>query len=190
MAPLYLSENSTFEQIPPGTHFGVCTGIFDLGTSHDGLYNKDVRRVLIVWEIPDHEGKTLAAFYSFSLNNGSKLREHLDSWRGPLSPEEAKKLDLFSMLDEPAALTVIHKPNREGELRARVESVGPLPDGIEPPRRRGPLLSFSFMDDDPEVPEETPDWIVNLIQKSDEWEALTRPPDEEVGDEGDEADPF
>ena len=43
-----------FEPVPQGAWQAVCCAVFDLGTQVNPLFNKEIYKVLIMWEFPEH----------------------------------------------------------------------------------------------------------------------------------------
>ena len=53
--PLLVSSKSgsDIEPVPAGLHQGVCVGVFDIGTQHSEIWNKDSRKVILQFELPE-----------------------------------------------------------------------------------------------------------------------------------------
>lgn len=170
------------EPIPAGTHVAVCVGYTDLGTQTEMVkgQKKEQRRVMIFWDIPEErmeiDGKSLpkriSCRYTLSLYEKATLRKMMDSWKGePLTADELAGFDLDNLINRPAMLQVIHKPNerKPGEVYANVNAVLPLFKGIPRPAMEtepikyeieGPNGIFVIPGDD------IPRWIKNIIKDS------------------------
>lgn len=174
------------EPIPAGTHVAVCVGYADLGTQTETFQGqtKEQRRVMIFWDIPEErmeiDGKSLpkriSARYTLSLYEKSTLRKMLDAWKGEsLTPDELTGFDLDNLINRPAMLQVVHKPNpkKPGEVFVNVNTVLPLFKGIPRPAMEvepikyeieGPTGVFMIPGDD------IPRWIRTIISESYEAE--------------------
>jgi len=173
------TSGTSFEPVPEGMHHAVCYSIFDLGTQHNPVFDSKARKVLIVWELPeerieiekDGEEKNLpraiSKQYTLSLHEKANLRKDLESWRGKaFTRAELEGFDVKNLLSVNCMLQVIHKTENK-KTYANITSVVSLygKKKLEP---ENPIRFFSF-EDTMDIPEGTPDWIVNKIKASDEW---------------------
>lgn len=180
--------------IPEGVTIGTCFAVYDLGTVHDKLYDKDVHKIIIMWELPEHriqleqDGKTvdlpraISQRYTLSLHEKSNLRHHLEAWRGrAFTSEELVGFDLRAILGKPCQIQVIHKTDK-GKTYSNVGAVMAIPKGMAVPKQENPSKWFSF-EEGAEIPSNAPVWVFELIQASKEWQAMkaaseaTTPPD-------------
>lgn len=185
------SGSGDFAPLPSGMHHAVCCSVVDLGVQPS--YNPQFapkRQVAITWEVPGEtiliEGKQLpraiTAIYTLSLSPKSKLRPMLESWRGrPFTEEEKEGFDVTKLLGANCFLNVVHNvgKDKQGQPRtyANVASVNPLPKGTARMTAINPHVSFVFEDgaQEAKIPDEVPEWIAKLIQRSEQWQDLTAP---------------
>ena len=152
-------------QLPtPGLHHAVCSKAFDLGLQAESYNGESSTRhkALVVWEIDEliddenseYNGKRLLVHreYTLSLTEKSRLREHLESWRGKefSDKELADGFDITKLLGVQCQLMVMTKTSKAGNQYAVVQSVAPA--GKTPP-----LMN-------PELPDDwCPEWIKKKI---------------------------
>lgn len=175
-----IKETKSYDPIPADIHMGVCVWLYDVGT-HENQYGKKSRRGIISFELPDvridieHDGEALnlprmiSKEYTLSLHKKANLRLHLEAWRGSVfSPEELKGFDLQKILGKNAMLQVVHEQKDNGEIRAKLNAILPLYKGIVGKEPETAVRFFAF-GESTEIPEGTPEWIVNRMKESDEW---------------------
>ena len=165
--------------ISEGVHLAVCIGIWDLGTQHSKIFDKEIHQVLIMWEIPDERimvnnkdlPLAISKRYTLSLNEKASLRKDLESWRGKAFPAETLKkgFDLNKILGKTCQIQIIHNENN-GKTYANIAGIMALPKGTEPLESENPLRFYS-MADSKEVPEDTPEWIKEIIKQSKELQS-------------------
>ncbi len=173
-----------YEPIPAGLHHAICYSFFDLGTQFNEKYGKKERKVLLVWELPEQRieikkdeetldlPKARSRSYTLSLHKKANLRRDLESWRGkPFTAKELEGFDLADILGANATLQLIHETKGD-KTYVNISNVLPLVAGNKR-EAENPINYFSF-DDHSDLPENTPNWIAEIIQKSDEWKALKR----------------
>jgi hypothetical protein len=175
-----------FEQVSEGVHRGVCYSIYDLGTHRDDKYQKDVHKVLLIWELPDERieverngekkdlPRVISKKYTLSLGEKATLRKDLQTWRGrAFTPEELKGFDLKNVLSKNCQLQVIHTTKEKGKTYANVAAIIPMPKNSAKFSPENPVRFFSFADGSLEIPDGTPDWIKDEIKASEEWQTLS-----------------
>jgi len=185
--PLIASDTGngqTFDPVAEGVHIGICYSVVDLGTHLNKQFNKEKHQVCFTWEIPaerieiekDGEKKDLPRVVSkittLSLGEKANLRKMLQSWRGKaFTPEELKGFDLKNVLGAPCQILVVHNKGADGKTYANVDSVMPAPKGVELPQdTENPKVYFCIADSDGAIPESVPEWQVNKIKMSKEWD--------------------
>lgn len=151
-----VSGGGDFKNVPAGTYFGVCTGMFDLGMQPgSAAYPKPKHVLMFRMEIPSENidwGEDGAPFdgpaviyerRTFSMHENSRLRELVQSWIGrTLSDDEARKFDLTSLVGKAATLNVVHNKSNNGKTYANVAAFAPLPRGVQPIGASGELLVY------------------------------------------------
>ena len=180
------------DPIPAGLQLARCYGVFDTGTHHDAMYDKDKREVVVVFEVPKcrititKEGeepkdlpRAISQKYTISLHEKANLRKHLESWRGrAFTADELNGFELKNIVGKPCLLNIIHNTPAEVTY-ANISTITPLMDGMEPSKAENPEAYFSFddctTDGEPDFPEGMPNWIVEQAKESAEYKSLVNP---------------
>lgn len=161
-------ENKEFTPAPQGLHRAVCVDVLDTWTEErpqefgGGL----VEKTRIVWEIDERmaDGRPflVSQFYTASLHEKAKLRQHLESWRGRVfSEEELNGFDLENILGVPCQLQVIHHTNKAGKTYANVAGVVPPSKGQPSLRPSGDYIRHKDRKEENEsAPGESDGWQV------------------------------
>lgn len=153
---MIVSAEGEFKPTPAGTHLAICTGYIDLGTQTadygpvDG--KKSQRKIRITWELCEltrDDGKPTTTGKSYTNNNGdkTKLREHLQSWRGrPFTPAELEKFDLDNILGKPCMITIVHQPKRGGGtgMSESISAITTVYKGVPIPAQVSPMVTFEI----------------------------------------------
>ena len=139
-----------FTPAPEGTHVARCVRIIDIGTQPGSdLYPEPRHKVILAWELPEEMVKTddgerpqlVMQWYTASLHEKSKLRQHLHSWRGKaFTPDELKGFQLKNVLGAPCMLSIVH--SEKG--RANVASVAKLPKSVHCPIAINDLVHYEI----------------------------------------------
>lgn len=176
------------ELIPADTYQAVCYGVVDIGTQEGSYMGTPTqkRQVIIFWEIPDivmeieKDGKkmkmprVISKFYTLSLSEKANLYHDLVSWRGrPFTKEELDGFDVTKIIGANCFLGIVHNTKSDGSVRESVHTVGKLMKGIEPKTPKTPIWKYSMMDDGMNIPNTLPQWIVDIIKKSKEYQAFS-----------------
>jgi hypothetical protein len=183
---LIKETSSSFEQAPIGAHIAICVSLIDIGTSrkeYEGRvsYRREVR---IAFELPnelietgEHAGQphVVSMFYTMSLSEKAKLRDHLKNWRGrDFTPSELSGFDLRNILGKPCMLSVTHN----GKGKSIIGGIMSLPRGTPVPALANNVLYFSLDEFDQSVFDSLSEGIKGMIEKSREYQALIAPPDQ------------
>lgn len=178
---------SSFELVPPGTHYAVCTRVLNLGdqTTKFGSTPKhfigfDVPAIRVEWEKDGvkHEGPAfIGSRYTSSLSPKAILRQHLEAWRGrAFTEEQLAGFDLFSLLGVPAMLSVTH--TEDGKY-ANIAAIMGMPPGSPNIKPESELLGY-----DPSSPNanevfaKLPEGFQKAIQRGQQPVAPPAPPPE------------
>lgn len=176
-------KSESFPPVEAGLHHAICCGVYNLGTQISEKFNTVQRQVLLQWEITDlkidikdkntGETKSMARViskqYTNSLNEKATLRKDLETWRGQMfSASEMEGFELLNLLGKNCLLQIIHRSN-EARTYAKISSILPLQKGTEERESENPMKSFS-LDHGEEIPPDTPQWICDIIEKSEEWQ--------------------
>jgi hypothetical protein len=175
-----------FKPIEAGTHHAICIGVIDMGTHFNEIYNNFSHKVLLMWELPEYEDRitiekegeptidlprVVSKQYTLSLHEKANLRKDLEAWRGKsFTSDELQGFNVGKLLEANCILNIIHV-HKNDKTYANIATIMPLMKGMgkrEPERR---TVIFEFPDDggQVEIPEDVPEWIVNIIKKSQEW---------------------
>lgn len=180
------SGGTQFPPTPEGLHQATCYGVIDIGTQHQEKWDTDVRKVVVVWELPeqridvDRDGqkvslpRAISKIFTLSLHQKSSLRKYLTSWRGrSFSEKELKGFNLENLLGVKAQLQIIHQ-HKADRVFANIEAIIPAV-GDKKGTSENPLMFFSFEDEHPVIPETCPSWIEDMIHQSLEWNMAVNP---------------
>lgn len=168
-------EGGDFEPIVAGMHGAVCAWIYDLGSQYSEMFNKTSKKLIICWEIPgqriewegEDQPRMTSREYTQSLHKKSNLRQDLESWRSKeFTSKELEGFDLKNILGQSCTLQIIHK-TKDDRTYANIQNVLPATTKYKPENE--PVF-FSMSDGGP-IPENTPDWIKEKIEASEEWKA-------------------
>ncbi len=193
----------SFDPIPEDLHLAICYGIWDLGTQFSDTFHNTSHKVIISWELrncrADFEQKdgtkknlprAISKPYTLSLHQKAQLRKDLENWRGKkFTEEELKGFDLKKLLGVPCQIQVIH--NVTGyDTYANVAAIITAPQGTKV-NLENEKQFFSF-EEGGQIPSNTPQWIEEMIKKSEEFQEGTNhneggPPPE---GEKDDSTPF
>ena len=173
-------EQKSIPIIEAGTYAAVCVSIIDLGEHYNKTYDKNSRKVLFMWEIPDEQieidgemkPRMISETYTASLGDKANLRKTLESWRGrQFTAEELERFDLENVLGVPCMLSVIHTENpNSGKTYARVSAITRLPKGYPAIASTAEHVIFSLDDHDALDKMQTlPEWVQNRIKESNTY---------------------
>ncbi len=175
-----MTEGGTFTPAPEGTHGARLLQAIDLGTQN-GIYGPK-RNLMVTFELPakpmeDGRPYSVAVWYGASLNRKSNLRGDLTSWLGrELTGEEIQNFSWKIFGDTPCLVTITHKTNDSGEVRAKVQSITAVPEGMDVAPLVGEFLIFDLENFDEAVFAKIPEGIKAIIEKSPQYQALTIKP--------------
>lgn len=147
-----MAENTTvsapkggdWQNVSEGLHVAVCVDVLPKWTEPiPERFRKpngptERTRTKLVFEVPDEldsEGRPLIVsnFYTASLHEKAKLRQHLESWRGRrFSDPELAGFDLENVVGVPAQIQVVHA----GDF-ANLAAIVRLAKGMEAPKPSG-----------------------------------------------------
>ena len=196
----------SYDPVPQGMHQAVCYAVYDLGTQFSEKFGKSMKKVLIMWEIPEERidiqrkdsgeivnlPRAISKEYTASLHQKSNLRKQLEAWRGrAFTAEELAGFDLVKLLGVNCMLQVIHQTKGD-KTYANVETVVPLMKGMTKKNPENSTKWFSF-EDQTEIPDGTPEWVVKKIEAAEEWNASSDPeppPSDDSGFVPDDDIPF
>ncbi len=180
------------ELAPAGAHIARCFMVVDLGTQNSSYMGKPKKahKILLAFELPgellkegDFAGQPFALYarYTLSLFDQALLRQHLESWRGRAFTEaELAGFDVKNVLGHYCMVSVIHEADGD-KTYANVKGVMPIPKGTPKPAAVNKDVYFDVDTGDISI---LPEWLQNIVKKSDEWAARMAPkPEEKKGTE-------
>jgi hypothetical protein len=185
-------ENEEFKPIDAGIHRAVLVGGFDLGSQYNERYLTTSAKVVLMWELADltikrngqDAPRVISKMYTNSMHEKANLRRDLESWSGTqFNDRQAQQVDSSDYLGRSCQLQIIHFRRSDGKTAAKVQTVLPCKDEIKPVT---PIREYSIEENGINIPEGTPEWIVKLIEKSDEWEELQHHTYREEGNNSDD----
>jgi hypothetical protein len=157
--------------VPEGIYDGVLVGVYDLGTQQNEMFKKEQEEVLFVWELVDEEHTeplTISKFYTNSHHEKSALRRDFEAITGRslTKEEEESGVELKSLLGTPAQVQVV-TDNANGKERSKIKSVMKFRERREIKAKSN--LMYYDMTENHELPNDTPEWIAQIIQRSREF---------------------
>lgn len=155
--PIIASATSggNFKPCPAGVHDAVCSFVEDLGYEYSEKFQKEDRKIVIVWEVnePMEDGRpfTISKRYTLSLGDKAHLRKDLEGWRGQkFTEEQLKGFDVEVLRGKQCQLQIIHT-EKNGKVYANIQTV--LPKG-----KHSPTIQV--------VATEVPEWIEKLKEEN------------------------
>lgn len=142
------------------------------------IFKNSAHKIRIFWEIVgetieingEQMPRLVSKEFTLSLNEKSKLRQALQSWRGKaFTAEELQGFDLKKVLGVGCQLQIIHKEGSNGTTYANVETILALPRGRSVPAPRE-ITWFDF--DDPAsygVFEKLPRYVQEKIAEAENF---------------------
>ena len=172
-------KGEDFELTPTGLHHAICIMAIDLGHQFHPVYSTEQRKCLLCYELPDLtidiDGKpmprVISRIYTLSLNEKAHLRRDLEGWRGrKFTPEELKNgVPLKRLLGVNCQLNIVHNYSEKNQREyANVASVVGLSKGMAKREPAAEMVYFSF-DEKMQIPSNIPEWILNMIMGSTEY---------------------
>lgn len=148
-------SNKSFKPVPAGVHDAICSHVIDLGFEYSEKFQKEDRKIMIIWEVnePAENGlpMTISRRYTLSLNEKATLRKDLRGWRGAdFTDEQLKGFDVEVLKGKQCQLHILHN-EKDGKTYANIASV--LPKGKN-------SLPLQVVNTD------IPDWILKVIEEN------------------------
>jgi hypothetical protein len=174
-----------FVSAPAGSYPAVLQRAIDLGTQDDEKYGPKPK-IALIWEIdePMADGRpyTVSKWYSFSMNEKSTFRIHLEAWRGKaFTPEDATTFNLEDLIGKCCLITLAR--SKDG-TKSIVSNVTALPRNVRGPKLQGIPLSLSLNpeDFDEAAFSKLSDSMKKIIKQSPEYKTLMQEDDQEDDD--------
>lgn len=181
------STTTAYERVDSGAYPARCIQVIELGT-RDNEFQGEVKKrkeLMITWELSElmQDGRPFVVSWrgTNTLNEKGKLFQMLTSWRGkPFTTEELKKFELSNILDACCMINVSKETSKAGKEFNKVISVMRLPKGMQAEPRVNELVDFGIGDiTNEELFNKLWPWVQNIIKESDEYRAMTFPPNAE-----------
>jgi hypothetical protein len=184
MALIAKSKGSgNFELVPQDQHVARCVMITDIGTQpsdnpkyaakHQCILGFEMPKVLQVFdEEKGEEPAMLSKFFTVSLHEKSNLRVQLENWRGrAFTEQELEGFDIESVIGAPCMLQVIHKQGQDGSVKAVINTIMKLPQGLTCDSQYNHSRIFTLQDSTFEDFQKAPEWIQGRCKVSPEYRA-------------------
>jgi hypothetical protein len=166
--------------VPAGNYFGVCVGVYDIGTQPSPLFGPK-HQVVLQFELhrkkgvargPDGQPLLIANFYNLSFSDKANLRVDVQKILGrTFSEAEAKNgFDVARLLETGCRMSVAHAIRDDGSVRDAIAAfmcLEPNDPELEPVSE----ATVYELDVTRPIPDRVPDWIQKKIQASGEWQA-------------------
>jgi hypothetical protein len=185
------SSGKTFAPVEAGNYVARCYSMVHIGTIPEEYKGekKEINKIRLTFELPtetkvfkEENGEqpyVVSKEFTLSLHEKASLRKFLESWRGKgFTEEEAARFDVSKLLGKPCMLNIIHKVKQDGNVRADISSVSPIPKGLSCPPPVLPQLIFSVNAFSQETFEQLPEFLREKIRSSREYRQLSVPPNE------------
>lgn len=183
-----IAENNGGREIAPinaGTYAARCYSMIHIGTIDEQIQGKPIQwinKVHLTFEIPSEkfvfdekkgeESRVVGKEFTLSMNEKSKLRKFLESWRGQVfSEEQAKSFDITKLFNIPCLVNVIHKTSAKGNVYTEIASVSSPIAGMTVPELTNKIFEFNFNTNIEKFPD-VPKFIREKIVRSKEWNAI------------------
>lgn len=182
MAIMATAKGEARKLVPAGKYFGVCVGVYDIGTQASERFEPS-HKIILEFELHKKNGPVLdeeqrrVKYYGFyPLRFGkqksgvkAKLRQVVEGILGRnFTDEEAKEgYDVTLLLDQGCRMSVVHETADSG---TKYEEVTFTSLDEDDPKIRPESDGIVYeLDPDEDIPSSVPEWIAKQIKKSLEW---------------------
>lgn len=133
---------SGFDPHTEGQHAVVCVDVVNLGTRPEEFPGSDPRespKAALVFASGERHATgelvIVTVEMTLSMHEKANMRQFLESWRGRgYTPEQSEAgVPLHKLHGQTGLASIEHIVTRRNRLFAKVRSIAPLPDGMEPP---------------------------------------------------------
>lgn len=176
-------SGSSFPPVAQGLYRSICVFIIDIGTQYNEKHKNSSHKVYLGFELPDEtieleiDGKTeikrrlQSRIFTLSLSDKANLKPFLETWRSTgFTKEELEGFDISKLLGAPAEIQILHETKGDKTYANLTTAIRYKGDKITPEQE--PTL-YIIEDNGVNIPESVPNWVQDLIKKSEEWKALT-----------------
>ena len=181
---LLAKKTGNGQDIPPidsGTYHAVCYLVVDLGTQYNAIFDHKAHKVVIGWEIPELRiqwekdnvprdmPRAISKIYTLSLHEKSNLTKDLICWRGrAFTEEEEQGFDILSIIGANCILQVI-QTKKGDKTYANVVGVSKMMKNMQKVKPENATVTYSMETNGLVIPETLPDWMRDIIRKSEEY---------------------
>jgi len=156
--------------------------MIDMGTQETEFQGekKKGRKIRLSFELPmkraDFDGvsKPMAIHkdIGFSMYSKANLRQYAEALLGrALSDEEADDFDVETLLGRGCCAAILHKKGSDNIVRAKLNNIQPLMDGMDSPRPENKVVFYSVTQGNNGVFNALPKYLQDKIKASPEWES-------------------
>lgn len=167
---------------PEGFHPARLIQVIDLGTQKNEAYNKFEKRIRLAFDCVEQtfeteEGESVSHIvtreFAFKMTKKAHLRKFVEQLLGK-KLEDGKPFDFEDIAGEAFNLNIVHnKSEKNGETYANINTGAPLTKGQKVAKSKRDVVVFDIDNIDDEVLESLPDWLQDVIMKSEEYKAYT-----------------
>jgi hypothetical protein len=176
MAITATSSGQARTPVPAGNYFGICIGVYDIGTQESQFGSK--RQVILQFELHkkkgicrNDEGKpiTISKFYNLAFNEKATLRKDVESMLGrKFNDDEARVgYDIAQLLEHPVRLVVENGTKADGSVKDAIKVFMPLDEDDAPPKVESNAVVYE-LNPDAEIPKTVPEWVAKKVNESKE----------------------
>lgn len=160
------------ELCPEGVEQAVIYAIYDLGTQKE-QYNEEIKlkgKMVWIFEMPNarmSDGRPFAISrkYTKSLHEKAQLRKDVEALLGKsLSEEEIENFNPQDFLATNCLVQIVHNKVSD-KIYTNIQGIMKLPKGTKNLSPENKMIAYNIED---AIPEGTPNWIKELIEKSEE----------------------
>ena len=142
------SGGGDFETLKAGAYPAVLVALVDLGTHQEEFEEregkrkgqktvKDMRKVLLVWELTGEanskgENFIIGKDFNVTFTEKAALRKFCETWRGKKFAEN-ENFNISVLVGKSCLITTTEGTSAKGKSYAKLENVGPLPRGMVAP---------------------------------------------------------
>jgi hypothetical protein len=170
------SSGAARKPVPAGNYFGVCIGVFDIGTQASQFGDK--RQIILQFELHKKKGVcrndeghplTISKFYNLAFNDKATLRKDVESMLGRKFTEDEAKAgyDVTQLLEQPVRLVVEHGTKADGSVKDGIKVFMPLDEDDNPPKVESNAVVYE-LNPDAEIPDTVPEWVAKKVNESKE----------------------
>lgn len=176
-APVQQSGGN-FEPAPAGNQVGIFYGIQHFGPQEFTYKGESKMRdeVRLMFELSNAKRKfgddeeerpyTINKTGTYSMHEKAWMRKAVEACVGPMTDSEAEAFEVEKALGKPCLINVEHYTDRNGNQRAGIGSVTPLPEGMPVPDQVNKSVKFDVLHYTQEEFDALPEWAQEKVKAS------------------------